>query len=320
MYAPIRESGNFGLAGGLRRILKGVFLCLVVVRMTKRLPIALTLIFSGTLFIAGCVKLALDFSPSLIPNFVEALYEECDPDLAKHSFPADLKLMEGLLKNAPNNKRLLTALCMGFTGYAMLFVEDEAPERASHLYIRGRAYGLKALGLEALIGEEGGLKDFRRRLLALGKGDIEALFWTSAAWNAWINLNLDKPAALTQLRSAQVCLERVLDVRPGYLYGVPYIMMGSILAAKPRLLGGDEAKARECFEKAMDLSQRKFFLAHYYFAKYYAVRVQDKELFLALIREIERAPYNELKRACLINAVMKQKTQHLLQMIDDLFL
>ena len=37
---------------------------------------------------------------------------------------------------------------MGFTGYAMLFVEEEDPERASRLYLRARRYGLKAIGME----------------------------------------------------------------------------------------------------------------------------------------------------------------------------
>ena len=82
------------------------------------------------LLMTGCTRLALHVTSPLIPNLTMAFFEECDLELAEQSLPAELKLMEGLLNSAPHNKELLTALSMGFTGYAMLFVEEEYPERA----------------------------------------------------------------------------------------------------------------------------------------------------------------------------------------------
>jgi tetratricopeptide (TPR) repeat protein len=272
-------------------------------------------------FLTSCVKLALQLSPSLIPNLTRAFFEECYPDLAKQSMPADLKLMEGLLKNDPKNRQLLTALCMGFTGYAMLFVEEKDPERASQLYLRARGYGLKALGGKAPLSKEANSKKeiILRRLMAVREGEIEALFWTAMSWNAWIKLNFDKPVALAQLSVAQACLERVLEIKPDYFYGAPYVLMGSVLAARPESLGGNAAQSKACFEEAMHLSDRKFFMVHYYYARYYAVRVQNKELFLKLIKEISSSPLHGLKEVCLINAVMKQKTKHLMAISEDLF-
>ena len=160
----------------------------------------------------------------------------------------------------------------------------------------------------------------RKRLNALGEGDLEALFWTTMSWNGWINLNLDKPSALVQLTVAEACLERVMEMKPDYFFGTPYVLMGSLLAARPRMLGGDEKKARAFFEKAMNVTQGKFFLVHYYFAKYYAVRTQDKKLFLTLINRVNRTPSEELKEICLINAVMKQKTKDLMKKLEELFI
>ncbi|MDY6971017.1 MAG: TRAP transporter TatT component family protein [Thermodesulfobacteriota bacterium] len=264
----------------------------------------------------GCVRLALRFSSSLIPNFAEAFFEECDPDLAEHSLPAELKLLEGLLKNDPTNRQLLTALCMGFTGYALLFVEDDDPERASQLYLRAANYGVQALGTEGLDMAE---KVIPYKLTTFGERELESLFWTSMSWNGWINLNLDRPAALAQLSIAQACLERVLEIRPEYFFGAPYILMGSIFAARPGIFGGDEVVSKECFEKAMLVSQGKFLLAHYYFARYYAVRVQNMKLFLELVKEIEDVPANELKEVCLVNAVIKRKTRRLKETSEELF-
>lgn len=266
------------------------------------------------LLMTGCTRLALHVTSPLISNLTSAFFEECDLELAEQSLPAELKLMEGLLKSAPQNKELLTALCMGFTGYAMLFVEEEAPERASRLYLRARRYGLMAMGIE-----DANHQPILARLSAMDKGQIEPLFWVTMSWNGWINLNLDKPAALGELTASQECLKRVMKIDPEYFYGSPYIISGSMLAARPKILGGDAAKAKEFFTKAMAASNGKFFLAQYYYAKYYAVRVQDKELFLNLIEEVEQAPLDQLKEACLINSAIKEKMKGLKEMADELF-
>jgi tetratricopeptide (TPR) repeat protein len=281
----------------------------------------LIIMFLSSIFLGGCVKMALRVSPSLIPAFTQAFFEECDPDLAKQSLPSNLKLMEGLLKNDPDNRQLLTALCMGFTGYAMLFVEDDDPERASTLYLRARTYGFRATCRNAFKLKDAGLKKdiVRSKLLAYGEKEIEALFWTAISWNAWINLNLDKPAALAQLGAAQACLERVMEIKPDFFHGLSYIMKGSISASMPVALGGKADRAKTYFEKAIGVNNGKFLLAQYYFAKYYAVRVQDKELFLKLIKEVEGRPSDGLKEVCLINAVMKKKAKRLMEMSEDLF-
>jgi len=288
----------------------------------KRPSLKVVIIFLFILFLTGCVKLALKFSASLIPRMSQTFFEECDLDLAKQSLPANLKLMEGLLKNDPKNKQLLMALSMGFTGYAMLFVEEEDPGAASLLYLRARDYGLRALDRKAPLSKDSSIKKeiTQSELTTIGEEKLEALFWTSMSWNAWINLNLDKPIALAQLGIAQACLERVLEIKPDYFYGAPYILMGSTLAAVPGPLGGDETMAKEYFEKAMQVSHGRFLLAHYFFARYYAVRVQDKELFLKLIEEVDYTSSDELKEVCLINAAIKKRIRRLMEISEELFL
>ena len=274
----------------------------------------LILLLFVALLLPGCARMALYAAPELVPNMTGAFFEECDATLAQEALPAELKLLEGLLKNAPKNEQLLTSLCMGFAGYAMLFVEEEAPERASLFYERARGYGMRALRIRAFTPQ-----DIDVRLAGVGPESVEPLFWTSLAWNGWIRLNLDKPSALGQLGMAQKCLERVMEMDPDFFYGSPYIVYGALLAAKPKMLGGDPAKAARYFAKAMDVSQGRFLLAQYYYAKTYAVRVQDKTLFSALVKSVEKACPGDLKDACLINTVMKQKTKALGAAAEDLF-
>ena len=283
-----------------------------------------TILFSFLLLFSfsGCMQAALRASPSLFPNFASALFEECDPELAKASIPSNLKLLEGLLKNDPGNRKILTTLSMGFAGYSLLFVETEEPERASSLYGRAMDYGIRALGDKglALRDRERGLEPLKAALKAMDREDLGALFWTTLSWNAWLNLNLDKPSALAQLSASEACLQRVLELDEHYFYSSPHILMGASLAARPPLLGGNPEKARMHFETALQKHQGQFFLAQVYFARYYAVRVQGKELFERALGEVLHGDPARIKEVCLINRVMQRRAQELAKQKEDLFL
>ncbi|KPK30812.1 MAG: hypothetical protein AMK69_02290 [Nitrospira bacterium SG8_3] len=287
----------------------------------KRSLLAICLCLS-VLLPSNCMRMALRASPSLFPNFTTSIFEECDIEFARNAIPANLKLLEGLLKNDPENKQILTTLSMGFGGYSMLFLEGDDPKRASGLYLRARDYGMKALGEKGvrLKNTQDKKDDLQRVLQTLGKEELEPLFWITVSWNAWINLNLDKPGALAQLNASQAFLDRVMEIDASYFQGLPHILMGVSLSARPPMLGGNVKQAKEHFDKALQLSHGKFFLAQYYLARYYAVRTQDKALFLRLTGEVEKMNPGELRDVCLINAVTQQKAKQLRELVDDLFL
>jgi len=285
------------------------------------------LIFSLGIFcllftpLLGCTRLALRLSPSLIDNFAATAFEECDVPLARNAIPANLMLLEGLLKNDPKNPKILSSLAMGFTGYSLLFVEEEDPARASRLYERAWEYALHALGDRKLsesdkVGPEA-VEVFSRDM---GQDAFEPLFWYTMAWIAWINLNLDKPIALSHLGATQRLTERLTVLNGSYMHGLPHVLLGTTLAALPPLLGGKPDQAKEHFEKALTLSQGRFFLVQYYYARYYAVRVQNRALFTHLIDEIMNGSPKGLGDVCLINAVVQQKAQELEQRVEDLFI
>jgi hypothetical protein len=289
--------------------------------MIKRIVTLFFLVVFCLFFVAGCMKLALRASPALLQNFSDAVFEECDPEFAREAIPANLVLMEGLLKTDPNNKKILTLLAMGFSGYGMLFLEKDAPERASQFYLRARSYGIRALGDKGSILVDPGTKmeELKAVLEDMENGNFEALFWTAVAWNAWINTNLDKPAALAQLGATKACLERLLELNENYLYGFPHILMGTILAATPPMLGGDIQGAKINFDKALAIGDRKFFLAQYYYARYYTPRTQDKTLFIGLLGEVSKGDPRALKNVCLINTVTQKRADQLREMVDELF-
>jgi len=290
--------------------------------MTDLFKAFIILLTGVVLFFSGCVKLALRLSPSLIPSFTEAIFEECDPGLSKDAIPANLKILEGLLKNDPGNKRILTALSMGYAGYSMLFIDEYDPERASALFLRARNYGIQALGDKGRVLINPGVSklDLQDILGSLGDQDFVGLLWATVSQNAWISINLDKPKAIALLNNTEACLKRILQMNPNYLYGLPYILMGSALSARPPMLGGNPQTAKGYFEKAMEISRGKSFLVQYLFAYYYAVRVQDKNLFLKLIDDIAIGEPHDLKDICLINSVIQQKAARLKKKVNELFI
>ena len=273
--------------------------------------------------LSGCTQLILrTAAPSLIPGITASFFEECDPEFARNAIPSNLKLLEGLLKRDPHNREILVSLATGFAGYSLLFVETEDPERASQLYLRARAYGLQALGEKGRVLENPELsrEDLRTTLKTLAGSDYRALFWATLSWNAWISLNLDQPAALAQVAAAEACLNKLLEMDPFYFHGLPHILTGALLSARPPLFGGDPARAAAHFEAALKQNQGRFFLTQIYFARYYAVRVQNKALFEDLLKEVMTNDPAELKDACLINQVMKQRAMDLMQQKEDLFI
>lgn len=287
----------------------------------RQFATGLFLLIACLFLLTGCVKLALRASPSLIDSLTKSIFAECDPQLAAAAIPSDLKLLEGLLREDSSNSTLLQALCRGFSGYALLFVEPDDPERASGLYLRARNYGLRALGAtERLVGPGAGDRHgVEEWLQALPQDRVEPLFWTVLAWSAWLRNNLDKPSALAQIGTLERCLDHVIKNKPGLLYGAPLIVKGVLLAARPRMLGGNLNQARTCFEEALRLSGRRFLLAQYYFARYYAVASQEKDLFYSLAEEITSRSPEEPADVCLINTVIRRWAPGLRERADEWF-
>jgi hypothetical protein len=286
----------------------------------KLISFLIGLFISAQLF-SGCALVTARITSPLISPMMVSFFSECDSELAREAIPSQLKLMEGLLKVDPSNTELLKALCAGYAGYALLFVEDDSPARASELYFRARNYGIDSLGDfgRLLTAAPRGDKTIKEAVAKVGPESLEHLFWTTVAWSGWISLRGDSPEAISQIWMVRMCLERIMEIDPDYFFGTPYALLGSLLAATPPVLGGDPSKSRDNFEKAIRSSKGLFFLSHVYFARHFAVRVQDRELFISLLDQVDRTDPGELPEACLVNVMMKKKAKRLKLKTDELF-
>jgi len=277
------------------------------------------------LLILGCSpqKMIIRSTGGILDNSLKALYEENDLQLAKQAIASDLKLLDGLIKGDPENRHLLLLASQGYTSYALAFVDEEQnPERAKNFYRRGQNYGLRILNQKKSFRQalDRDLELFRQALRDFSRKDVPALFWTANAWGNWINLSKTEPQALAELPKVTAIMQRVIELDEGFFYGGAHLFLGTVLASRSRLLGGDPEKAQYHFQRAIKLSKGRFLLTKVFYAKYYAVQVQNRKLFENLLKQVLQTPDNILPEQRLANAVAKRKAAVLLQKIDDLFL
>jgi tetratricopeptide (TPR) repeat protein len=114
-------------------------------------------------------------------------------------------------------------------------------------------------------------------------------------------------------------MEFVRQTDPTFYYGGPYLILGTIEGSMPQVLGGRPEKAREYFERALEVNRGKFLLTYVYFAKTYAVQKQDQELFESLLKIVDEASPDILPEARLSNAIAKKKAKLLREHVNDLF-
>lgn len=281
------------------------------------------LTFSGMLFLSFCSMNTLvirQMEPIMLKSS-EALYEEEDLQLAEQALAANLKLIEGLLKNDPGNQSLLMIAAQGYAGYALGFIEDEDPERARVFYLRARDYALQELRKNEPFrrAEDQDLRTYQNALAAVDKNKVAALFWAGFAWAGYANLSLQDPAALIALPKIQRLMDRVQELDPKFFYGAVYLYQGSVYGMKPPIMGGDPQKALEFFEKHLQVTQGKFLLTYVYLAQYYAAKILDEEKFDHYLDIVLQTPLEVLPEAKLLNQIAKKKARRLMGLKDQLF-
>ena len=273
------------------------------------------------ILIQGCANLSTRMALPMVESQIASINEETDPVLAEQAIPASLKMLEGLLKDDPENETLLNNLAEGFCGYAFSFVEDTDPERASHLYLRGRGYAerlLVANGVPEQLTTQNP-EQFKDTVKTLGADHLPGLYWMGQCWAGWLMLNLDDLQAFVSISKVESTLQRTLELDASYHYAGPHLLLGAFYGGRSKMLGGKPDKARGHFEKSLELTQHKYLMTKVIYAKTYAVQKQDSALFKKLLGEVLDASADILPGQQLANAVAKRKAQKLLESADDLF-
>ena len=272
---------------------------------------------------SGCSsrRLAVQATLPLIASQIISMQEERDADLAEKAIPASLKMLEGLAKEDPENVWILQKLAEGFCGYAFSFLEDREPDRASGLYLRGKNYAFRALEIESNGRTWRGLSldEWSKRLAEVTPLQQPALFWAGQCWGSWLSLNLDSMEAFSSLPRIDALMNRMVTLAPDFHYAGSHLFLGAYYGGRSRMLGGNPDKARNHFEQALKITEGKYLLISFLYAKTYAVQNQDRELFKSQLEKVIEASDEVLPEQRLANQIAKRKAAVLLGEIDELF-
>lgn len=272
--------------------------------------------------VPGCIhQIALNSIGGIMETGFTVINEEQDLDIADKSIASDLKLLETIIREDPDNRQYLLLASEGYTSYAQGFVEDVSAERARILYLRGKEYGMRILARHRSFeaARDSGIDSFRTALASLPSDEAPAVFWTAAAWGSAITLSLTDPGSIAELPKVEAMMDWVLEKDSLYFYGGAHFFLGTLYGSRPTLFGGSPEISRSHFDNCLRINGGKFLLTYVYEARSLGVQTQNRPLFEELLNKVKAASLDILPEARLSNAIAKKKAEALMARIDELF-
>jgi predicted anti-sigma-YlaC factor YlaD len=256
-----------------------------------------------------------------------------DPELIRAAVPFSLKLVETLLAESPRHRGLLLAAASGFTQYAYAFVHQDADEiestslaeaselrrRARKLYLRAWRYGMRGLEVRHAGFEEALRREPHRAVLAADREDVAQLYWTAAALGAAISLAKDDPGLVARLPAVEALIDRALALDEAFGAGAIHGFLINFEMVRPGARD-PEQRARQRFERAMELSRGRQAAPLVALAEALAVPRQDLAEFESLLARALAIAVDDAPDVRLSNLVMQRRARWLLARKDELFL
>jgi predicted anti-sigma-YlaC factor YlaD len=284
--------------------------------------------------VSGCSlkTMAVKTVANTLSDSGDVFSRDDDPELVRDALPFALKLYESLLDSVPDHAPLLVATCSSFTQYAYAFLETEADilgttrheeskalrDRALKLYLRGRGYCLRAMELRFRgIGEKL-LADPVPALARAERKDVPMLYWAAASWGAAISLGLDRPDLAIDFPAVRALAERALALDEAWNDGAVHELMIS-LDSLPEALGGNAARAREHFTRAVALQNGLSAGPYVALATGVAVPAQNRAEFESLLKQALAVDPEKNVSNRLATLITQRRAQALLDQIDARF-
>ena len=303
-------------------------------RNAKRTRLGASVVLGGVLLSGGCSLRSMAVN-AIVPTLANpAVYRsEEDPELVRDALPFLLKTIESILDTSPTQDQALVFACTGFTLYGNAFVQVDAElaeweddyerslrlrDRTWRLYVRARDYCLRSLELKYDGIAEGLRQDPETAVAVTGVEDVEVLFLLSAAWGLAISNGLDRPELVADLPVVRALLTRALELDEDYDRGSLHSALIS-LEALPEFLGGSPERAREHFDRAVELSDGLDAAPFVTFASGVSVPAEDSAEFRRLLEQALAIDPDEDPSLRLLNLVNQRRARALLDHIDDLF-
>jgi hypothetical protein len=258
---------------------------------------------------------------TILDSGVVAMNQETDLELAEQAMPANLKLLEGMIIEDPENTGLRLYAAEGFYGYTFGFVEMQDSHRAQHLYRRCYEHARVALQESGvtLDPETSTPAQFEAAVARAGRKAVPAMFWTASCLANWINLNRQSPAGIAELASAATLMQRVMEFDDTFYHGGPHLFFGVYYGGRSPLFGGNFQLSEEHFRRAAEINHDQLLLVYVLQAEYLDRQRLDRDAFHRHLTRVIEAPENLSPDMALMNAVAKQQAAQLIAAEDNWF-
>lgn len=270
----------------------------------------------------GCSSIQKMAMRSASPVFVQSgdlLTHERSWDFFRESAPANLKFLELLYLQDPENLELLSVVIKSFAGYAygvpetlaygdeLAGVEGSIHKTSAILYYtRALDYGVSYLqqkGIKHHLLLDGDEKELKKTLdEKLGKKDLTAVLFFAQAWASLINLQKENIALVSYVPKVKQLFDWVCKREPEIENGVCEIFAAQYEASRPRMLGGNPEKGKELYAKAIQ-ARPHHLLIQVGYLQYLAIPAFDKEAYekIASQLRVEFAKWDDLNRDTLVD-------------------
>lgn len=292
---------------------------------------AVTLLAVAALTGCSLRSMAVNAVMPALANPAVYLSEE-DPEVVRDALPFLLKTIESILDTDPERQDALLFANTGFLLYASAFLQADAEiaewddyelaaelnGRAQRMFLRARDYGLRNVELDHP-GIAARLRDDPATAAAVfDEEDVESLYYLGGAWLLAISLGLDRPALVADLPAARALLDRALTLDEDYERGAlhsAFVTLESVGEA----MGGSNARAREHFARAVELSEGLDAGPYVALATGVAIAEENREEFRELLETAIAIDPDEEPSNRLLNLIAQKRARVLLDHIDDLF-
>ena len=256
-----------------------------------------------------------------------------DPQLVGEALPFALKSMEAILQATPRHRKLLVATCAGFVQYGHAYVLQPAQmlenedlqaarklrERAKHLFLRARQYGIRALdldhpGFSAVI-----FTDPAAAVKGMRAKDVAALYWTGVAWGSAISADKSDMSLIGDLPIVTAIMEKALKLDPDWQNGAIHEFFIVYNSTRPEVDGGGLASVEYHFNRTMALNQGRSISPLILLAESACIKQQNRQRFEILLKQALVFDVNRYPEYRLANIMAQRKARHLLDNIDALF-
>jgi hypothetical protein len=277
----------------------------------------------------------------MVAEGISAFEEEDDLYLVEKALPANIKLLEILLKNNPENRTLLILLARLYGSYAFAFFEGKLEKAtltddtfggasdqsgvpslssaASRYYEKGMAFALSALAVR-----HGSDTDALKKVSLwdsfferLSREDVPALFWYAFNLGSYVNLNRQNVQAISQASLMERAMRRVIELDADYFYGIAHLFLFIHYASRPPMMGGNMDKAEFHYHALLKSAGSDFLLGDVYYARFYLTRVQNRKAYEETLMRVLQSPPPDTCR--LYNKIATLKAEVYLNAADRFF-